>query len=225
MDIDILYEDSQCVVVAKPPKMLTHGHPRFPNERSLIERIQEQCQRIFYIVHRLDRSASGCVLLAKEPNLVSEYKEKLRTGTKTYLALCRGEYRGEESCWVENPVKHKGRYKEARSFVYFLSSQSTPRCSFFCVQPQTGRFHQVRRHVRDLTHPIVGDSEHGDSRINRWWRENMALERLALHAMAMDLEDLHVRCPLFPDQRDLFSRLECWDIAERRLQSVLRKEG
>ena len=58
--IDILYEDDGCVVVAKPPRLLTHGHPRFPEEISLIERVQTQLQRKKYIVHRLDRGASGC---------------------------------------------------------------------------------------------------------------------------------------------------------------------
>ena len=49
----------------------------------------------------------------------------------------------------------------------------------------------------------------------------MGLERLALHAAAIDLPDLYVRCPLFLDQKTLFDKLECWEAAERGLQAIL----
>ena len=62
--IHALYTHRDFIVVAKPPSMLTHGHPRFPKERSLIELLQEQYNEELFIVHRLDRSASGCILVA-----------------------------------------------------------------------------------------------------------------------------------------------------------------
>jgi len=225
MQIEILYEDPNCIVVAKPPQLLTHGHPRFPKEKSLITRVQEQCGYPLYIVHRLDRGASGCLLIAKHPHVVAGYKEQLRQGVKTYLAVSRGLYRGNTDLWVENPMKVNGVYKEARSYVRFLGGIGDPRCSFFLVQPQTGRFHQVRRHVRDLSHPILGDSEHGDSKINRWWRENMGLQRLALHAVSIDIKEITVQCPLFPDQQVLFSKLSCWSEVKIQLKRYANFES
>ena len=68
---------------------------------------------------------------------------------------------------------------------YDLSS-----CSLLLCQPRTGRTHQIRRHLRELSHPIIGDSEHGDSKVNRWWRENRNLNRLFLHCFSLDLPPL-----------------------------------
>jgi tRNA pseudouridine65 synthase len=206
--IDILYEDDGCVVVAKPPRLLTHGHPRFPEEISLIERVQTQLQRKMYIVHRLDRGASGCLLISKEPQLVQGYKKKLQEGRKSYIALCRGVYRGDSPIVCSNPMNVKGVRKEASSRIQCLATIENPRSSLFFVQPHTGRYHQVRRHLRDYTHPILGDSEHGDSKVNRWWRENMGLERLALHAYSIACGDFFVSCPLFDDHKLLYQRLD-----------------
>ena len=205
--IQILYEDEGCVVVAKPPRMLTHGHPRFPNEVSLIARIQKQLQREMFIVHRLDRGASGCLLISKSANRVQEYKDSLQSGIKSYLALCRGVYKGASAIVCTNPMKVKGVLKEASSRVQCLATMAEPRCSLFFVQPHTGRYHQVRRHVRDQTHPILGDSEHGDSKVNRWWREHMGLQRLALHAYSIAWDGFFVSCPLFEDHRRLYTQL------------------
>ena len=205
--IKILYEDEGCVVVAKPPCMLTHGHPRFPNEVSLIERIQKQLSREMYIVHRLDRGASGCLLISKYPRRVQKYKEALQYGVKSYLALCRGVYKGISPQVCTNPMKVKGVSKEASSRIQCLAIMDEPRCSLFFVQPHTGRYHQVRRHLRDQTHPILGDSEHGDSKVNRWWREHMGLKRLALHSYSIAWEGFFVSCPLFHDHHDMYTRL------------------
>ena len=194
--------------MAKPPRVLTHGHPRFPNEISIISRIQHQLGRDMYIVHRLDRGASGCLLISKDPKRVQHYKDSLKRGTKSYLALCRGVYKGFSPILCTKPMKVKGVSKEASSQIQCLATMEDPRCSLFFVQPQTGRYHQVRRHLRDQNHPILGDSEHGDSKINRWWRENMGLQRLALHAYSIAWDQFFVCCPLFKDHRDMFSRLK-----------------
>ena len=209
--IEILFEDEGCVVVAKPPQLLTHGHPRFPNEVSLIERMQQQCGMPLYIVHRLDRGASGCLLISKSPERVAAYKTGLQEGRKQYIALSRGVYRGESPFLVQNPLKIKGEYKESESIVSCVATKEEPRCSLFWVEPKTGRFHQVRRHLRDLTHPILGDSEHGDSKVNRWWRENMGLKRLFLHAYSLQCLHVSVHCPIFVDQQELLMDLSLWE--------------
>ena len=220
--ISILKETEDWFIVAKPPTLLTHGHPRFPKEVSLIERLQLQCDQKLFIVHRLDRGASGCLLIAKRSQWVSTLKESLSRGRKSYLALVRGVYRGSSPYLIDKAMKVNGVFKEARSEIIFLASQDEPRSSLLLVHPHTGRYHQVRRHVRDTTHPILGDSEHGDSKINRWWRVEMGLQRLALHALAIDIDICEevVYCPLFEDQKALFSRLQLWPAAKMRLENI-----
>ena len=55
--------------------------------------------------------------------------------------------------------------------------------------PHTGRAHQIRRHAQALSMPIIGDSAHGDSKVNRWWRQERGLDRLALHCLSIALPD------------------------------------
>ena len=63
-------------------------------------------------------------------------------------------------------------------------------CSLLLCTPKTGRTHQIRRHAFHMGFPIIGDSRHGDSKINRWWRENRSLDRLFLHCLSLDLPPL-----------------------------------
>jgi len=62
-----------------------------------------------------------------------------------------------------------------------------PACTLVRAKPETGRWHQIRRHAYRIGMPVIGDSEHGDSRANRWWRRNMGLNRLALHCFSLDI--------------------------------------
>jgi hypothetical protein len=115
-----------------------------------------------------------------------------------------------------------GILKEAHSVVWRIGSSVEPRCSLLRVEPRTGRFHQVRRHVRDLHCPIIGDTDHGDSHVNRWWRENGGNKRLGLHALSLALDlptgdRLEVTCPLFQDHHDVWSRLPWWPEATAAL--------
>jgi tRNA pseudouridine65 synthase len=65
-------------------------------------------------------------------------------------------------------------------------------CTLVAVEPVTGRTHQIRRHAFALGMPILGDTQHGDTKVNRWWRERFAnFQRLALHCLAIDNLELH----------------------------------
>ena len=109
------------------------------------------------------------------------------------------EYNGKIS--VNLPIKVDGIEKEAQTDFYFLSSidlydenevmeggYMTKSLTLLLCQPKTGRTHQIRRHVQKAFNaPIIGDSEHGDSRVNRFWRQTAALDRLALHCWYIEL--------------------------------------
>ncbi len=61
------------------------------------------------------------------------------------------------------------------------------RASLVLAQPTTGRRHQIRRHLKHLAHPIIGDATHGKGPLNRWWAERLGLQRLWLHAWRLQL--------------------------------------
>ena len=108
---------------------------------------------------------------------------------------------------IDLPIKVDDIEKDAKTDFYFLSSidlnevlasrdeqQSTDEIytnkalTLLLCRPRTGRTHQIRKHLRDgLNSPIIGDSQHGDSRVNRFWRETIGLDRLALHCWYLDL--------------------------------------
>ena len=215
--LTVLMETSDWIIIAKPPGILVHSHPRFPTEKTIIERLSEQLEQPVWTVHRLDRQASGCLIYAKNRDAVQPLSESLANGQKTYLALVRGFFRHEGKVVVENPMKVRGKMRDAKSVVWKIGATHEPRSSLLMVQPQTGRFHQVRRHVRDLHHPILHDGDHGDSKVNRWWRENRGLKRLGLHALSIEIEyngqRIQCDCPLFSDHIDVLKCLPFWGAA------------
>lgn len=218
-------------VVAKPPLMLVHRSGfSGPDRDVLLQRLRDQLGAHVHPIHRLDRPASGAVLFAVDdpPELpdaevpgaevpgsevpdAAALQASLSAGDKRYLALVRGAMRVADTSEriVETPMNdERGVLQEARSAVRVLAWVDEPRCSLVEVRPFTGRYHQVRRHLRDLGHPILGDGEHGDYRVNRQWQAR-GLSRLALHAASLSLSlwPTPVVCPLFADMHRLIQEL------------------
>ena len=209
----ILYQDQRIVIIDKPAGVLVHSHPRFPDEIPLVQRVRDQLGQPVWPVHRLDRQTSGLLIFALSPDFVEPMAEALRQGQKTYWAFVRGNFPHDDPITVETPIKGK----ESLSIVRCLGQSAEPRCSLLEVLPKTGRNHQVRRHVRDLHHPILHDGDHGDSRVNRWWRENMGLKRLALHAGILHIKyqgrTLEIHSPLPQDLSTVFENMPWWNTA------------
>ena len=225
--ISILYQDQRIAIIDKPAGVLVHSHPRFPDEIPLVQRVRDQLGQPVWPVHRLDRQTSGLIIFALSPDFVEPMSKFLRQGRKTYWAFVRGRYPHDEPITVETPIKGK----EARSIVRCLGRSVEPRCSLLEVLPKTGRNHQVRRHVRDLHHPILHDGDHGDSRVNRWWRENMNLKRLALHAGILEIpydnQLLHLHSPIPQELQTVFTSVPWWDsvvTSEPKLTALPRTE-
>ena len=130
----------------------------------------------------------------------------IQKSKKEYVALLRGDWKrkfgNQEEIIIDKPLNVKGISKDAKTIFKILSSTpgtndmeednyySPAACSLVLCTPLTGRTHQIRRHAYALGLPIIGDSEHGDSKINRWWRQNRDLNRLFLHCFNLDLPNL-----------------------------------
>lgn len=220
LPVPVLAEGEGWIVVAKPPRVVVHRNAGQRRASAMLQRVRDMVGRHVYLVHRLDWGASGCLLLATQRELAGPLSAALNgpTARKTYLAFVRGRFPHEEPVRVETPIKTEFGFKEAASVVELLGRSQEPRCSLLRVRPETGRNHQVRRHVRDLHHPIIHDAEHGDSRINRHWRENHGVFRLGLHALRLELDlpgggRLDVVSPLFADQAALYPTLPWWEEA------------
>jgi tRNA pseudouridine65 synthase len=133
--------------------------------------------------------------------------------SKSYLALVRGK--PPESGLIDSPVPRSedGERVPAQTRFTCLGSSSVERCSLVCAQPITGRMHQIRRHLKHISHPLIGDVRYGKGPINRQYRATYGLERMALHACALRLphpatgEWLEVRAPVAPELVACFTAL------------------
>jgi tRNA pseudouridine65 synthase len=218
MRLRVLVRTDRYAVVAKPARLPCHRSAMTNERRTLVSLARARFGERVHLVHRLDRAVSGCLMIAFDPETTRVLQEALHAedAVKTYVAFVRGAFRREGVVEVDTDVRDDlGQPKPARSLVRCLGRSDEPRCSLLEVRPLTGRFHQVRRHVRDLNHPILGDGDHGDSRVNRAWRDEHDLQRLGLHCLALDVplpdgSRLSTWCPPPEDLVRIWRTLPWW---------------
>ena len=191
MTISVLYRDEVLLAVDKPSGMLVHrgwskDGPILVDEVRALLGVET-----VHPVHRLDRQTSGVVLFALNPEIAKTVAAAFEAGVveKTYWALVRGE--APEKGEIDHPVpRTEGgpRVPAVSRFHRLAVLETEPRhTSWMCVYPKTGRFHQVRRHMKHLGHPIIGDANYGKGDLNRAFRERYGLTRTALHAAALSI--------------------------------------
>jgi len=196
-DLPVLHADAYMAVVAKPAGLMVHDSALARGERDFAaDRLREQFARPVFLVHRLDRATSGCLLLAFDRDTASLLGKALMAGAidKHYLAVCRGW--PDESFVVDHaldggpgkPLKKPAITRFTRLATTELELPSagfaTSRYALLQVQPQTGRFRQIRRHLKHVSHHLIGDSSHGDGRHNRAFRA-LGIHRMLLHAQRL----------------------------------------
>lgn len=179
--MDVLYRDDELLAVNKPSGLITHRGWANDRDNALV-RARGLAGRYVYPVHRLDRATSGVLLFALSPESASLLGKLHETGgfEKRYLALVRGV--APEHIEVDHAIaRESGEEKRpARTTIRRLGTFE--RYSLVEARPHTGRQHQVRRHCKHLSHPLLGDTRYGDGAHNRIGRERFGLHRLALHA-------------------------------------------
>ena len=221
--LHVLARGERWAIVAKPPRLACHRSALVQDRTTVMRLLPRQLGREVHLVHRLDRGASGCLLVAFDAPMTARLQAALAApdAGKTYLAFVRGFFRWDDPVEVDTPIPDDaGAPKASRSAVEAIGRSLTPRCSLLRVRPATGRHHQVRRHVRDLDHPILGDHDHGDSRVNRIWRDDHGLRRLGLHCLSLRLdvpasddgpaEVIDAVCPPPDDLAALWATLPWW---------------
>jgi len=183
--IELLFVDEHIVIANKPSGLLVHRGWDNDDDVALF-RVRDAIDAYVYPVHRLDRGTSGALLLARSAEIAAALGAGLEAGRleKRYLALVRGT--PPAVGLIDHPLP-KQEEKGARRFsavtrFRLIARSGVDRCSLVEAIPLTGRLHQVRRHLRHLNHPLVGDVNYGSGEINRHYRATYDLRRLALHA-------------------------------------------
>ncbi len=213
--LPVLASTKDWVAVAKPSGLAVHRSAMVRDRVTAMSVVRDQLGRRVNPIHRLDRATSGCLIFSFEAAWTTRLQAALSDGRKRYLAFVRGHTPSREPIVIRNPMKDdRGILRDAETLARPVASCRAPRSSLVLAEPKTGRYHQVRRHLRDLSHPVLGDAMHGDTKINRWWRENHALPRLGLHCLSIQLTlddgPVTITCPVPEDLAALWRRLPWW---------------
>jgi tRNA pseudouridine65 synthase len=181
--VNVLYRDEHILAVDKPAGMIVH-RGWADDEDTAVDRARAIAGDV-YPMHRLDRGTSGVLLFALAPELVAqiEWIEKI------YICAVRG--RPPPEGVIDSPVR-KGEEPEPRvpALTRFTTLSTSPiaRYSLVEARPETGRLHQIRRHMKHATHPILGDVRYGKREHNHYCRDHFGLRRMALHARSLTLK-------------------------------------
>lgn len=190
--LDILYRDDALLAVNKASGLLVHrGSGRDPATLVDLVRTLLGCGAV-RPAHRLDRGTSGVVLFALDTVTSRLLNARFESGgvEKRYLALVRGE--APARAVIEHPIpRAEGglRVPAVTEIRRLAVVDALPRAlSLVEARPRTGRLHQVRRHLKHLGHPVIGDANYGKGALNREIAQRYGLARLALHAASVALD-------------------------------------
>ncbi|KAB7895505.1 tRNA pseudouridine(65) synthase TruC [Rouxiella sp. S1S-2] len=207
--LEILYQDEHLVAVNKPAGMLVHRSWLDRHETVFVmQTLRDQIGQHVFTVHRLDKPTSGVLLLAlssEVARLLSQQFEDHKM-TKVYHAVVRGfvmedgtvDYALTEELdkiadkfsnpdKAPQPAVSHYRVLARQEMPVAIGRYETARYSLVELKPETGRKHQLRRHMTHLRHPIIGDTAHGDLKQNRGMAQHFNCPGLMLHASHMQL--------------------------------------
>lgn len=180
--IEVIYRDELMIAVCKPSGMIVHRG--WGNDALTVADIVRDkiTGGKVYAVHRLDRGTSGVLLFALDAGTARYLQGELleKTARKYYLALVRGPMK--EPCILDHPVPKRAGGERVDAVTEFYPIASRDRWSLVLAIPYSGRLHQIRRHLKHLSHPVIGDVKYGKGPINQHFRDTYDLNRLALHA-------------------------------------------
>ena len=191
--LEILYQDDAIVAINKPHGLLVHRSPIAADASEFaIQLLRDQIGQKVFPVHRLDRKTSGVLLFAlnDEVNKILQEAFRNKRVKKKYRALVRGftpesgtiDYAlTREDGKVQEAVTHYTRL-ETFEIPVALGKHATSRYSLLEVEPETGRMHQIRKHLAHIFHPIIGDRPHGCNKQNKLFLEKWEMNTMLLHA-------------------------------------------
>jgi tRNA pseudouridine65 synthase len=203
--LPVLYKDARIVVVQKPSGLLVHRSPIDRHEtRFAVQMLRDQLGQRVYPVHRLDKGTSGALAFALDRGTAQSLSAAFacRQVLKTYLAVVRGwpAESGEVDYALaavpdayapatdQAPKRAVTRYRRLATveLPYRVDRYPTTRYALVELQPDTGRRHQLRRHLAHISHPILGDSTYGKGRHNRLFAELFGIRRLLLACVRLE---------------------------------------
>jgi 23S rRNA pseudouridine955/2504/2580 synthase len=206
-NLSILFENADCLIINKPAGLAVQGGEGV--KTSLDSLLSENYNPRPLLVHRLDKDTSGVILVAKNKEAAarfSSYFAEKSASTersqnsqirKLYLAVC-SKTPNPASGAIRLPLEIKGKIKESETHYRLISENPDIPCSLLELELGSGRMHQIRRHLAQIGHPILGDDKYGDFPLNKALHKSIGLKRLLLHASQLIIQEegIDVTAPL-----------------------------
>ncbi|WP_339879655.1 pseudouridine synthase [uncultured Algoriphagus sp.] len=198
--LEILFEDEYLIAINKPAGLLVHRTSIAAEETVFaLQMLRDQIGQHVYPVHRLDRPTSGVLLFSKKEEILPILKEQFadRSVQKTYLAIVRG-IPTIKSDLIDHPLtsERSNKLQEAQTHYKVVAETEIPfdttgryptsRYALLELKPETGRTHQLRRHLAHIRHYILGDKKHGDNKQNQFFEKQFRMMNLLLHARKLE---------------------------------------
>lgn len=201
--IDILYEDEYLMIINKPAGINVHPGDHKTTELSLIDLVQDYLEWKYNsltfrpaLAHRIDRDTSGCILIAKDKQVLESLLADFHTHRieKVYHAIVSGIPVNKEDTIRYRLLRIENAKDEAKVRIdstgqaavthYSLLQSFTGNQPFSLLECwiETGRTHQIRVHLMHIGHPIIGDRAYGDKRVNSYIKRQYSIARQLLHA-------------------------------------------
>jgi tRNA pseudouridine65 synthase len=196
--LEIVYQDEDFIAINKPHGLLVHRSPIAADASEFaIQLLRDQIGQKVYPCHRIDRKTGGVLLfsLHEKGNILMQKQFMNNEVKKTYHAIVRG-FAPEEMRIDYALTNDKGKTQDAITDLIRLNTcelevahgkHSTSRYSLLELHPQTGRFHQLRKHLAHIFHPIIGDRPHGCNKQNKLFLETWEMNTMLLHSTSITL--------------------------------------
>lgn len=219
-ELRILYHDEWLIAIDKPAGMIVHpGREPEGSELIAMKRVRDQLGQRVYPIHRLDRPTSGVLLFAldKATSSLTQQAFERREVKKEYLAVVSGRTESEWCCEVSLRKDPDSPPLDARTCFDRLAfrGEGATEVSLLGAMPETGRFHQIRRHLLECGFPIVGDYRYaGRERSDELGVFFGTGDRMLLQARALTLlhphsgESMRIEAPVDAEIRRCFPEWE-----------------
>jgi len=199
LELEIVYKDEHFIAINKPHGLLVH-RSKYADDATefAVQELRDQIGQYVYPCHRIDRKTAGVLLfsLNEASNSLMQQMFQENKVSKTYKAIVRG-YTDDEGTIDYPLINEKNKSQEALTHYKTLKRTevdvpfgkfSTSRYSLVEAYPQTGRYHQIRKHLDHIFHPIIGDRPNGCNKQNKLFKERWNMTTMMLHAAKIEFE-------------------------------------
>lgn len=225
----IIFQDEDLLLLYKPSGWFVHPPENPKYRRGLKRRTCTQWLSDFHGVkafpaHRIDAATEGIFICGKNRETTAHLNLQFKNHEtkKIYQAAVRGWLK-EPDGRIELDLKNNSTGEFAKCATYYRTlaqiehqvkvskNFATTRYTLLEVNPLTGRWHQIRRHMNRVSHPVIGDREHGDSHHNRYFRDSLYIDGLCLWAKELTIvhpksgEKIHFKSPVSQRWENLYS--------------------